>query len=211
MPDFLTSNTARLNLDMDTNETLSTIASEEHVTPLLDVLSTHVKLLKEDTNLSLVPEIVDRRFGELEIQSDTFTIVSQENGDDGSFSNNHEAVYKNQTGNSVICQHPYFKDSSSEFPENNVYLSNGLNQFSTTREKVADTFDVFASKFDKAAELLNTITDSISDPFVSGSIAMDTSSDGKITIIIFNQFEGFLTQEFCLAFKIHSVDDNHIL
>ena len=68
--------------------------------------------------------------------------------------------------------------SNAEFLKDDVHCHNKINS-STAKNEIYDTFDAFASKFDKAAES-NVSTSTIYDPFASGSIAMDTSSDGKI-------------------------------
>ena len=166
------------------NESLPTVLSDEKVTTLSDILSAN------DENLSSVLEKVDEPFGGPENQSSTFTAFSPKNVSKESFLNSDETVFKSETSiiTSGISQSPNFTASASDFSQNEVYLSNDINNFATATAEVADTFDAFASKFDKAAEVLSTTTGSLCDPFVNSSTAMDTSSDGKITIMIQHQY-----------------------
>lgn len=70
----------------------------------------------------------------------------------------------------------------TEFPGNEAYRpEEELDNFAATTKAIEDTgdsFDAFASKFDKAAEP-ETNGDPFLDAFGGGPTAMDTSSDGR--------------------------------
>lgn len=70
----------------------------------------------------------------------------------------------------------------TEFPGNEAYRpEEQLDNFAATTKAIEDTgdsFDAFASKFDKAAEPETNGGDPFLDAF-GGPTAMDTSSDGK--------------------------------
>ena len=71
----------------------------------------------------------------------------------------------------------------TEFPRNEAYRpEEQLDNFAATTKAIEDTgdsFDAFASKFDKAAEPETNGGDPFLDAFGGGPIAMDTSSDGR--------------------------------
>jgi len=71
----------------------------------------------------------------------------------------------------------------TEFPGNEAYRpEEELDNFAATTKAIEDTgdsFDAFASKFDKAAEPEINGGDPFLDAFGGGPTAMDTSSDGK--------------------------------
>lgn len=72
----------------------------------------------------------------------------------------------------------------AEFPANEAYkpeeqLDNLAASTQKTAESGGDAFDIFASKFDKAAEQETNAGDPFLDAFGGGPTAMDTSSDGK--------------------------------
>lgn len=71
----------------------------------------------------------------------------------------------------------------TEFPGNQAYRpEEQLDNFAATTKAIEDTgdsFDAFASKFDRAAEPETNDGDPFLDAFGGGPIAMDTSSDGK--------------------------------
>lgn len=70
----------------------------------------------------------------------------------------------------------------TEFPDNEAYRpEEQLDNFAATTkaiENTGDSFDAFASKFDKAAEPEINGGDPFLDAFGGGPTAMDTSSDG---------------------------------
>lgn len=70
----------------------------------------------------------------------------------------------------------------TEFPSNEAYRpEEQLDNFAATTkaiEETGDSFDAFASKFDKAAEPETNGGDPFMDAFGGGPTAMDTSSDG---------------------------------
>lgn len=74
--------------------------------------------------------------------------------------------------------------STTEFPGTEAYRpGEQLDNFASTTkaiEETGDSFDAFASKFDKAAEPEATSGDPFLDAF-GGPTAMDTSSDGERT------------------------------
>jgi len=83
-----------------------------------------------------------------------------------------------ETGGGLISTSPI---PGTEFPGNEAYRpEEELDNFAATTKAIEDTgdsFDAFASKFDRAAE-----PETNGDPFLDafgGSTAMDTSSDGK--------------------------------
>jgi len=71
----------------------------------------------------------------------------------------------------------------TEFPGNELYRpEEQLDNFAATTkaiEETGDSFDAFASKFDRAAEPETNGSDPFLDAFGGGPTAMDTSSDGK--------------------------------
>lgn len=71
----------------------------------------------------------------------------------------------------------------TEFPGNEVYRpEEELDNFAATTKAIEDTgdsFDAFASKFDRAAEPETNGGDPFLDAFGGGPTAMDTSSDGR--------------------------------
>lgn len=71
----------------------------------------------------------------------------------------------------------------TEFPGNEAYRpEEQLDNFAATTKAIEDTgdsFDAFASKFDKAAEPETNEGDPFLDAFGGGPTAMDTSSDGR--------------------------------
>lgn len=71
----------------------------------------------------------------------------------------------------------------TEFPGNEAYRpEEQLDNFAATTqaiESTGDSFDAFASKFDRAAEPDINGADPFLDAFGGGPTAMDTSSDGK--------------------------------
>lgn len=76
-----------------------------------------------------------------------------------------------------------------EFPGNEAYRpEEQLDNFAATTkviENTGDSFDAFASKFDRAAEVETNGGDPFLDAF-GGPTAMDTSSDGKWMNVICN-------------------------
>jgi len=74
----------------------------------------------------------------------------------------------------------------TEFPGNEAYRpEEHLDNFAATTktiENTGDSFDAFASKFDRAAEPDTNSADPFLDAFGAGPTAMDTSSDGKTKI-----------------------------
>jgi len=74
----------------------------------------------------------------------------------------------------------------TEFPGDEAYRpEEHLDNFAATTkaiENTGDSFDAFASKFDRAAEPDTNGADPFMDAFGGGPTAMDTSSDGKIKI-----------------------------
>ncbi|XP_024870114.1 protein stoned-B-like [Temnothorax curvispinosus] len=90
----------------------------------------------------------------------------------------------------------------TEFPGNEAYRpEEELDNFAATTKAIEDTgdsFDAFASKFDKAAEPETNGKDPFLDPFGGGPTAMDTSSDvwgdssvGGSAITGFGESDGF--------------------
>lgn len=73
----------------------------------------------------------------------------------------------------------------TEFPGNEAYRpEEELDNFAATTKAIEDTgdsFDAFASKFDRAAEPETNGGDPFLDAFGGGPTAMDTSSDGRWT------------------------------
>lgn len=71
----------------------------------------------------------------------------------------------------------------TEFPGNEAYRpEEELDNFAATTKAIEDTgdsFDAFASKFDRAAEPETNGGDPFMDAFGGGPTAMDTSSDGR--------------------------------
>lgn len=74
---------------------------------------------------------------------------------------------------------------AAEYPGNEAYRpEEALDNFAATTKAIEDTgdsFDAFASKFDKAAEPETNGRDPFLDAFGGGPTAMDTSSDGRWT------------------------------
>lgn len=76
----------------------------------------------------------------------------------------------------------------AEFPSSEAYKpEEQLDNLAAgkTAESGGDAFDIFASKFDKAAEQETNAGDPFLDAFGGGPTAMDTSSDGKPTFLLF--------------------------
>lgn len=86
---------------------------------------------------------------------------------------------KETTGGGLISTSPI---PGSEFPGNEAYRpEEQLDNFAATTKAIeitGDSFDAFASKFDRAAEPETNGGDPFLDAF-GGPTAMDTSSDGK--------------------------------
>lgn len=84
-----------------------------------------------------------------------------------------------ETGGGLISTSPI---PGTEFPGNEAYRpEEELDNFAATAkaiENTGDSFDAFASKFDRAAEPETNGRDPFLDAF-GGPTAMDTSSDGK--------------------------------
>lgn len=82
----------------------------------------------------------------------------------------------------------------AEFPTSEAYKPEEQldNLAATTQQKTAesggDAFDIFASKFDKAAEQETNAGDPFLDAFGGGPTAMDTSSDGRPIFLLFIDF-----------------------
>ncbi|CAL7941067.1 unnamed protein product [Xylocopa violacea] len=92
----------------------------------------------------------------------------------------------------------------AEFPTNEAYKpAEQLDNFAATTEAIentGDAFDIFASKFDKAAEQETNAGDPFLDAFGGGPTAMDTSSDiwgdssatgSEVAVTGFGEAEGF--------------------
>lgn len=174
MPDYLASETI---LPLNANEVLPTVITEKSMSPESDILSS-------DANLSSVTEKTN--FGAPEMGSTMFTAISPTNTSEGSFFTSIESVYTRDnaadipsnnippTVDSTAINDLDFKTTPTDFAKNDGYFTNEINNFPNVMEETADSFDAFASKFDKAAEPSGN---SIYDPFSGGSMGMDTSDD----------------------------------
>lgn len=173
MPDYLASTTTQpLNAD----EVFSPVIPEKPMSPGSDILSS-------DVNLSSATE-KPSTFGVPDLGSAMFAAISPTNTSEGSFFTSIESVYTRDNAADATNNIPVesaaindldFKTTPTDIPKSESYFTNEINNFPNVMEETADSFDAFASKFDKAAE---PNSNSIYDPFSGGSMGMDTSNDG---------------------------------
>lgn len=172
MPDYLASTTTQpLNAD----EVFSPVIPEKPMSPGSDILSS-------DVNLSSATE-KPSTFGVPDLGSAMFAAISPTNTSEGSFFTSIESVYTRDNAADATNNIPVesaaindldFKTTPTDIPKSESYFTNEINNFPNVMEETADSFDAFASKFDKAAE---PNSNSIYDPFSGGSMGMDTSND----------------------------------